>query len=315
MTDDAGERSGGNPEHVFFDEGDLKRLIAREPSRIEGVVSPAATAQEVAIPPMVGFADVVIVEIDGTITIVECKLLDNKESHGAAVGQALSYAAGLSGLPGYSAFKERFERGMYEGRRASLTCPFEHLEGWDNPSFSKKVGENLGSGRFRVVIATDEAPEPLKVTIAFLENLQVRGIELGFYEAIPTDETRAKPDRKVFMARIRDYSGDSVALAAKALLDWASMSGLDPDFVRHQAIVSTTKGTLFRIKRYHQIRVSIDRIEEWLERRDDELARIESDLSKLGIQRDGRKARGELSGLDTDAFLDVMQRVVDAVKR
>jgi hypothetical protein len=93
---------------VFVKEGELRDRIVESPSKIPEIDEPAAAAKEVAIPPAIGRADVVVVETDGMIRIVACTLEGNPSSHGSVIGQALSYAAGLRGLS-YDEVKERFE--------------------------------------------------------------------------------------------------------------------------------------------------------------------------------------------------------------
>lgn len=303
---------------VFFDEEELRDRIAEEPSRVTGKDARAAAAREVSVPPMVGFADVVIVEADGAITIVECKLYDNPESHGAVIGQALSYAAGLCGLD-YESFKDRFENGKLGRGSASLTEPFQGLEGWSESAFSKDVACNLAAGRFRVVIAADEMSEPLKLTLEFLRKRQPAGIVLSAHEVStrPSGEKRPKPSREILIAGIRETSGESAAATAEALIDWANGERLSVSFVRREAIVSTSRGTLFRIKRYSQVRVSLDSIKLQLEYRGNEgqLEGIEQELDALGVKGDRRKARGLLAALDAEAFIVVMRRVLEAIPR
>src|SRR4051794_12796885 len=80
---------------VYTDEAELQALIAETPGLLPGVGDgPAAVATEVALADT-GYADVLVVEANGAITIVECKLRANPEIRRQVVGQALAYAAAL----------------------------------------------------------------------------------------------------------------------------------------------------------------------------------------------------------------------------
>ena len=303
----------GRPDGLpFFDEVDLQQLIAKEPSRV-GATRPATVAREVRVPPMVGSADVVVVEADGTITIVECKLHKSSEGHGAVIGQALSYAAGLHGLD-YAGFKERFERGK-RARPGSLTEPFEGLEGWGRGGFGEAVEARLDAGEFRVVIAADELSEQLKVILAFLGDHPPGGITLSGYEVYPRapGENRPKLTVEAFVAEIRRFHGDAAADPAEALLRWASSEGLTVSFGPFEAQVSADD-TLFRIKRYREVRVSVDKISRQLNHKDaGTIERLNRDLDDLGAERDAKKAKIQLNCLDAQAFISLMRWVVEEI--
>ncbi len=59
----------------YENEPELQRILAEQPSLIEGVSEVAVARREFSTG--VGPADLVIVDSDGTITIVECKLERN----------------------------------------------------------------------------------------------------------------------------------------------------------------------------------------------------------------------------------------------
>jgi len=78
---------------TYKKEKELQKLIADSPSLLPGVQDGAvAVATEVGVPG-VGAADVVVVDRDGEITIVECKLAENREIRRWVIGQVFSYAA------------------------------------------------------------------------------------------------------------------------------------------------------------------------------------------------------------------------------
>lgn len=306
VTEPEQDRPDGLP---FFDEGPLRDLIAKRP-HLTGADRSAATATEVSIPPMVGRADVLVVEATGGITIVECKLLKNREGHGAVVGQALSYAAGLSGLS-YEEFKARFE-GKQVG---SLTERFEGRDGWDANVFAEAIARNLEAGRFRVVIAADQLSEPLKVILGYLRDHQPPGIDLDGCEVLVSPEPEPRT-REALVDAIRRHYGEAAASPADALLSWAESAGMPPDYNLGAAKVSRAGNALFRIKRYREVRVSAARIERELLLRGSGLAeRVGSELEKLGAEMDGKRAKIQLEDLDAPAFVALMEGVVAGMGR
>lgn len=234
--DDKGAAQAANG-LVFVKEDELRDRIVESPSEIPEIDEPAAAAKEVAIPPAIGRADVVVVGADGVITIVECKLEGNPSSHGSVIGQALSYAAGLRGLS-YEKFRKRFEEGA-----ASLTKPFEGDSSWNEAWFKRRVEQNLKTGSFRLTIALDQMPPALQHTLAFLEGREPKGIRfssavLGF--------PMPKLDRQVLIEMIRQRSGPPAARAADRLLQWALKDErrLSVHYGRIDGVVKTRVDTL-----------------------------------------------------------------------
>jgi RecB family endonuclease NucS len=88
-------RSGGEwePPGVtsFENEAELQRLVVESPGLV------GASASVVALPefalPNAGSLDVLLIDLDGSITLVEAKLNRNPEIRRAVVGQLLGYAA------------------------------------------------------------------------------------------------------------------------------------------------------------------------------------------------------------------------------
>ncbi len=58
--------------HGYVNEAELQRILCEQPSLIEGISAGAIAVTELTM--SVGRADLVIVDTDGTITVVECKL-------------------------------------------------------------------------------------------------------------------------------------------------------------------------------------------------------------------------------------------------
>ena len=76
------------------------------------------------------------------------------------------------------------------------------------------------------------------------------------------------------------------------------------------------EGTLFRIKRYREVRVSEDRIRQHLMHHGAGVVhRFEQDLHELGMEPDGKKARIQLKDLgEADEFTSMMERVVKWIR-
>src|SRR5206468_1602177 len=105
------------------------------------------------------FVDVVGVNVEGGVTLCECKLARNPGARREVVGQLLEYAATLRGLD-YEAFSDRFQARA----TVSLLDAVSDIagEGFDAEAFEAAVSDNLIAGRFRLVIAVDRITEALK---------------------------------------------------------------------------------------------------------------------------------------------------------
>ena len=98
----------------YPDEAFLRDRLYEEPQLIPareiGLDPEAAvvTLREVGLPGA-GSSDVVLIDSDGKIVIVECKLASNPEKKRAVIGQVLDYASSLAGLS-YDDLDERVRR-------------------------------------------------------------------------------------------------------------------------------------------------------------------------------------------------------------
>jgi hypothetical protein len=110
-----------------------------------------------------------------------------------------------------------------------------------------------------------------------------------------------KLDRQVLIELIRQRSGPSAARAADELLEWAlSYEPLEVHYERIDGVIKTRVDTLFRIVRFSEVRVSVDKITAQLEARDSEAgARLEQDLERIGVLMKGKKARAALESVNT----------------
>lgn len=187
-----GEETWQSPEVTAYDnEAALQRLLQSSPGLLPGGNDrPMAIVTELKIAND-AWADLVGVDVDGEITIVECKLRKNPEIRRQAMGQLLAYAAGLWKLS-YEAFDRAFAASAKAGgsvvdkvAQAVQQDGADSAEPWDEESFRSTVAANLQSGRFRLVLAVDQITDELKRTILYLNEhtgaeVQVLGLELGY---------------------------------------------------------------------------------------------------------------------------------------
>lgn len=92
-----GDKTWREPDGASYaSEKDLENLVKESPEVIPGVPhGPAAVATQVHVPET-GPADVVVIDTEGGITVIECKLRENPEVRRWVIGQLFSYASGIA---------------------------------------------------------------------------------------------------------------------------------------------------------------------------------------------------------------------------
>src|SRR5919108_1847957 len=145
----------------------LQELLAGSPDLLPGSETglPMAVARELHVAS--GEIDVIGVDVEGEITLCECKLATNPGARREVVGQLLEYAGALQGLE-FADFSERFA--ARAGKRFSEAV--EQIAGadFDAVAFEAQVAENLRRGRFRLVFAVDAITDSLKGTVTYLNS-------------------------------------------------------------------------------------------------------------------------------------------------
>ena len=81
----------------YVDEDALQALLAAHPDLLPGVTGDPAVCRE--FQSGVGPADLVVVDAEGSITLVECKLAANRQVRREVIGQVLDYASRLWRMP------------------------------------------------------------------------------------------------------------------------------------------------------------------------------------------------------------------------
>lgn len=154
----------------YLSESDMQQMLAEQPSLIPGVGPHALAAREFSTG--VGPSDVVVVDQDGTVTVVECKLASNAEVRRKIVGQVLDYAARLWRMP-LTDFDARWKQcSAGQGVLDALT-----------EQAVADLAVALENGVFRLVLAVDEINEDLRRIVEFLnahtnEQVTVLAVEL-----------------------------------------------------------------------------------------------------------------------------------------
>ena len=320
MSNDEGERER---------ERELRNRILGPPRLLRGFDGPAAVAKEVPVR-RAGSADVVVVNAEGQIGIVECKLARNPESRRSVIGQVFEYAAGLWKLD------DTDLKRIFAARGTDLTKPFERVAGWDEPTFGRDLTRNLKAGEFRLFIAVDEMTERLEKklnrTVTFINN-QLPKVEL-LAVAVPRDgreevygdkpdemarlEPKLKPDRWTL---IEEMSSPVAAAVAERLFAWAdSMESrgvkVQPP-TETQCVIKAPRGRLFKVK-HREVQVSLSAVTKKDEPWGEPTKQLVQDLDEIGVRlRKRHRPTAPLEVLDDERtlaeFLDLMERHLETV--
>ena len=156
----------------FPDEATLHGLIEENPQLLplSGAPQLVVLGREVRLG--AGYADLVAVDLDGSVVVIEVKLARNAEARRAVVGQVLSYAAHLQGLSyevleGDILRKHLARRGV-DSLLAAVRAE-DQTGSVDPEAFRAGVEASLSEGALRLVFVLDEAPEELSRIAGYLE--------------------------------------------------------------------------------------------------------------------------------------------------
>jgi hypothetical protein len=202
-------------------EDDLQQLLATSPDLLPGDETglPMAVARE--LPVATGRIDLVGVDVEGELTLCECKLATNPGARREVVGQLLEYAGALRGMH-FTDFSDRF--GARAGSPLAEAVSQIAGEGFDEDSFQAQVEENLQTGRFRLVVAVDKITEALKQTVVYLNDHldgAVLALELAYLRdgdvemLVPAVYGEESAERKKPTPRRSVADADTVVVAAR----------------------------------------------------------------------------------------------------
>lgn len=115
-----------------------------------------------------GPADIVVVDVDGQLTLVECKLAGNPQIRREIIGQMFDYASRLWKM-GIGDFDARWQ----DRNGKSHFRPDD-----DGDRLRDAVAQILEQGRFRIVLAVDAINEPLKRMVEYLNAMSGQGTSI-----------------------------------------------------------------------------------------------------------------------------------------
>ncbi len=150
----------------YVNEDELQRVLDAQPSLIEGVTENAKSVREFLTG--VGPADLIIVDVDGTVTVVECKLARNQEIRRTIMGQVLDYASRLAELT-----PSEFEHQWTLQNGPSLEELFT-----GSPDGRAALEANLSAGIFTLVLAVDAINDDLRRIVRYLNTHTSAGMRL-----------------------------------------------------------------------------------------------------------------------------------------
>ncbi len=227
---------------AYENEGELQALVAQSPELV-GAGSAVVALREFALSEA-GSLDVLLVELDGGITLVEAKLNRNPEIRRAVVGQLLGYAGGLWGM-GYddldAVVRDREGVSLLELARQVAG---EHGQEIDEEGFRATVAANLRAGAFSLVFAVDQVTEDLRRAVEYLnahlaDALDVRVLELAYAKfddveiLVPQTfgeeaarrkqqaRTRRRWSEAEFLEALEERASPEERAAVDRLLEWA----------------------------------------------------------------------------------------------
>jgi hypothetical protein len=138
----------------YASERALQQLLAENSQLLPHVEKGARTVTEFVT--STGPLDVLVIDDEGAITIVECKLASNEESRRKIIGQVFDYAAHLWDMP-LSEFEARLSaRGM------------PRISEWLNAQALERLEQDLARGSFTLVLAVDRINAGLRRMVEYL---------------------------------------------------------------------------------------------------------------------------------------------------
>ncbi len=156
---------------TYKNEAHLQELLVTDPSRVPGVTQDAYTTAE--LPTSAGPIDVCIVELDGSLTVVECKLASNWEARRMVIGQVIDYASAIWN-DGEASFLRRWtSRG---GTDLAHALPAEALDA---------LRRNIADARIDLCLAVDSIDGDLRRLVEYLnevtlDNVSVTALQLAY---------------------------------------------------------------------------------------------------------------------------------------
>jgi hypothetical protein len=148
----------------YANERHLQQVLSEHPSLIPGVGLHALVCAEFPIDNL--SADLVVLDDEGGLTLVECKLAANPQARREIIGQVLDYASRLWQMS-IADFESRW------GHRNQRP-----LFGDDNDAgaLRQRLSDSLASGEFRIVLAVDEINDDLRRIVEYLNTVTLPSV-------------------------------------------------------------------------------------------------------------------------------------------
>jgi hypothetical protein len=158
----------------FPNEDALHGLVEEAPGMLPlaGEPSLSVVGREVGLG--TGSADLVAVEPSGRLVIIEIKLRRNAEARRAVVAQVLTYAAYLHGMDSDTLERDVLASHLRDRGHSSLSdaaAGNDQTGTFDADRFTEGLDDSLQTGRFRLVLVLDDAPEELVRLVGYLETV------------------------------------------------------------------------------------------------------------------------------------------------
>jgi hypothetical protein len=209
----------------YGNESQLQKLIEETPDLLPGVDGGPPVVVMREFPLAVGRVDLVVVDLEGGISLCECKLRANPQARREVVGQIVSYAGALSRMSHHD-FAQRSS--VILGRALPDALATLAEGDFDPDAFHLALSSNLDAGRFRLVIVVDELSDELRDAVLYLNEqteTELFALELGYLSdsgleiLIPHVYGEEAVERKVKQRRPSLGNVDTVIVAARDAYD------------------------------------------------------------------------------------------------
>lgn len=161
-----------SPEATDYEAEDhLQEVLAAAPEWLPAVSAAALTVRELQTG--AGPADICVVDADGSITVVECKLASSSDGRRKIIGQVIDYAAAI-----WHSSESQFLTSWANAGGPDLA---EALHG----SAFESLRSNLATGHFSMCLAVDSIDADLRRVIEYLNqvtlaNVNVTAVQLSY---------------------------------------------------------------------------------------------------------------------------------------
>jgi hypothetical protein len=195
------------PEGEARREATLRDLIAAHPDLLPvrdldpSFGALVTVTRELSIPG-VGFVDVLLVDANGRLVVVECKLWRNPQARREVVGQILDYARALSRF-GYEDLQRQVS--IATRRQGNVLYALAQVAGTtlSEAEFVDRVSRDLAAGRFLLLVVGDGIAEGTRRIGEYLRDQPGLAFSFGLIEMAEYRHTDASgADRVIMQPRV-----------------------------------------------------------------------------------------------------------------